>query len=217
MLLVVGVGLVSAGCLTLVGSGCVSLEIRLVGACGVALVSACCLPLVGSGCVSLEIRLDRAPRPALVAARAAPLFPHFRPLPNPVRRRPPRPASAVALIVVVRAIPAALVAPLAATLADRFPRRLVMIWADAIRAVLMGCAAVAIASGSPAWLVYVIATLSTVSGAPFRPAQSALLPGLARTPAELTAANVASSTLESVGIFAGPALGGILYAATNAQ
>lgn len=126
-------------------------------------------------------------------------------------------SSAVALIVVVRAIPAALVAPLAATLADRFPRRLVMIWADAIRAVLMGCAAVAIASGSPAWLVYVIATLSTVSGAPFRPAQSALLPGLARTPAELTAANVASSTLESVGIFAGPALGGILYAATNAQ
>ena len=39
----------------------------------------------------------------------------------------------------------------------------------------------------------------TVVGVAFRPAQAALLPRLARDPAELTAANVASSTLEAVG------------------
>jgi predicted MFS family arabinose efflux permease len=49
----------------------------------------------------------------------------------------------------------------------------------------------------------------------FRPAQAALLPSLVTSPAELTAANVASSTIESVGTFLGPALGGLLLAVTS--
>ena len=126
-------------------------------------------------------------------------------------------SNAVALIVVIRLIPAALVAPFAATLADRFSRRHVMIGSDFVRAAVMGCAALVIASGGPTGIVYALAVLTTVAGAPFRPAQAALMPSLARTPAELTAANVASSTLESVGTFAGPAIGGVVLAAANAQ
>ena len=126
-------------------------------------------------------------------------------------------AGAVALVGVLQMIPAALAAPFTATLADRFPRRLVMVGADITRASLMGVIAGTIAVGGPAWIVYAIITVSSIAGTPFRPAQAALLPALARTPSELTAANVTSSTFESVGYFAGPAIGGFLLAATNAE
>jgi CRP-like cAMP-binding protein len=43
------------------------------------------------------------------------------------------------------------------------------------------------------------------------------LPSLTETPEQLTAMNVVSSTVESIGFFAGPALGGVLLAATSAQ
>jgi MFS family permease len=126
-------------------------------------------------------------------------------------------AGAVALVGVLQMIPAAIAAPFTATLADRFPRRLVMVGADTARAALMIAIAVTIGLSGPAWIVYAILTVSSIAGTPFRPAQAALLPTLAQTPAELTAANVTSSTFESVGYFAGPAIGGFLLAATNAQ
>src|SRR5262249_48023914 len=44
------------------------------------------------------------------------------------------------------------------------------------------------------------------------PAEAALLPTIARSPEELTAANVSSSTIDSVGSFIGPALGALLLA-----
>ena len=40
---------------------------------------------------------------------------------------------------------------------------------------------------------------------------------MAETPGELTAANVAASTIESVGMFAGPAIGALVLGATNAE
>ncbi len=126
-------------------------------------------------------------------------------------------AGAVALVGVLQMIPAALAAPFTATLADRFPRRLVMVGADVTRALLMGVIAVTIGFGGQAWVVYAIITVSSIAGTPFRPAQAALLPTLARTPSDLTAANVTSSTFESVGYFIGPAIGGFLLAATNAE
>ncbi|MDP8910483.1 MAG: MFS transporter, partial [Actinomycetota bacterium] len=124
-------------------------------------------------------------------------------------------AAAVGLVGLIRMMPAAVAAPFAAALGDLFRRERVMLAADLIRAVLAVVAAVAAFGDVPAPLVYAIAAVMSIVSRAFLPAQGALLPSLARTPEELTAANVASSTIESSGSFAGPALGGLLLAATS--
>jgi MFS family permease len=124
-------------------------------------------------------------------------------------------AGAAALVVVIRLVPSALAAPLGGALADRYPRRRVMIACDLIRAAIAVGAAVAALAGAGAPVVFALAAGIAVVSTAFRPAEAAALPVLARTPDELAAANVASSTIASVGTFAGPALGGLLLAATS--
>jgi MFS family permease len=117
----------------------------------------------------------------------------------------------------VRLILMALSTPLAASLADRFPRKPVMISADLARAALVTGAAACVASGTPSAPVYVLATMTVMLGSVFRPAQAAWLPELAERPEQLTAANGVSSTVESLAFFIGPGLGALLIAATNVQ
>ena len=125
--------------------------------------------------------------------------------------------AAVGLLGVVRYLSMALVLPLASTLADRYPRKWVMLVSDVLRAALVLVAAAVIAADGPELAIYGLAIVTALVGTCFRPAQAALLPGLARDPGELTAANVASSTIESVGFFLGPALGGLLLAVADIQ
>jgi MFS family permease len=124
-------------------------------------------------------------------------------------------AAAVGLVGLIRMLPAAVAAPFTAVLADRFARQRVMVVADVLRAGALAGAAVAVFSDAPAFVVYVLVAFVSLVATAFRPAQAALLPSLARTPDELTAANVTSSTVESVAAFAGPAIGGALVAATS--
>jgi MFS family permease len=124
-------------------------------------------------------------------------------------------APAVGLVGAIRFLPAAVAAPFAAILGDRYRRERVMVASDVVRALAMGSAAFVIFADGPAGIVYGLAGLVSVVSTAFQPAQAALLPSLARSPGELTAANVASSTTESIGSFAGPALGGLLLAATG--
>lgn len=124
-------------------------------------------------------------------------------------------ATALGVISIVRYLTMAVLASILSVLADKVDRRRLMIAADVIRAVLVvACAAIVVADG-PAVAVYVLAVLVGVVGLTFRPAQAALLPSLARNPSELTAANVASSTINSVGFFVGPMIGGLLLAVAD--
>jgi MFS family permease len=124
-------------------------------------------------------------------------------------------AAAVGLVGLIRFLPAAVSAPFAAVLGDRFRRGSVMVASDVLRALAMAAAAVAALGGAPAGVIYALAGFVSVVSTAFRPAQAALLPSLARTPEDLTAANVASTTIESVGSFVGPAVGGLLLAASS--
>lgn len=121
-------------------------------------------------------------------------------------------ARAVGLLFFARFVLAALASPWLGLLADRRSRRSVMLASDLLRTGLMaGMTLVAIAGGS-AYVVYVLAVTSTVIASSWGPAQAALMPSLVNSPEELTAANLVGNTISSVGMFAGPALGGVLLA-----
>jgi MFS family permease len=126
-------------------------------------------------------------------------------------------ASAVAAICFARWGLSALLAPWLALPADRYSRRLVMLAADLTRVGLLAGMCVLAALDGPALAVYALAVATSVVSTAFHPAQQALLPSLAQTPEELTAANVSMSTISSVGMFAGPALGGVLLAFSGAS
>jgi MFS family permease len=123
--------------------------------------------------------------------------------------------AAVGLVGLVRMVPAAIAAPFMSALADRYPRERIMLVSDLTRLVAMAGAAAVALSGGPAVFVYVLGSFEAIMRTAFQPAQSAIIPTLARTPQELTASNVTASTIESVGVFLGPAIGGLLLAATS--
>ncbi|HEU6443915.1 MAG TPA: MFS transporter [Gaiellaceae bacterium] len=124
-------------------------------------------------------------------------------------------AAAVGLVGLVRFLPSAVASPFAAVLGDRYRRERVIVAAELTRAALLAVSTAVVVLEGPAALVYLLAGLVAVAYSAVRPAQAALLPSVAKTPQELTAANVTSSTIESLGIFGGPAIGGVLLAATS--
>jgi MFS family permease len=124
-------------------------------------------------------------------------------------------AKAVGIVALIRTIPSAIAAPFTSTLADRFPRVAVMASASLLRVVTIGSAGAVALSGGPSWVVYVLVGTTSIIATAFQPAESALLPELARTPGELSAANVTRSSIDSIGSFAGPAIGGGLLAVTS--
>lgn len=126
-------------------------------------------------------------------------------------------AAAVGLFGVVRYITMAFVGPLLAALADKYPKKLVMIGADGVRAALVFGAVALIALDGPSLAVYALALATAWAGQAFRPAQAALLPSLATNAQELTGANVVASTIESVGFFLGPAIAGLLLAVADVE
>jgi MFS family permease len=123
--------------------------------------------------------------------------------------------TAVGIAALVRILPGAFASPFAGLLGDRYSRREVLIASAALSALAIAAAAVAVAAGTRAWLVYGLAGLFTVASTAYVPAESALLPVAARSPQELSAANVARSQGDNVGfLLASLAAGGLLALAT---
>jgi MFS family permease len=116
---------------------------------------------------------------------------------------------AVALAVLTRTLPGVVIGPVVGAVVDRYPRQRCLTVA-ALSSALASAAAVLAADT----LVAVIALVAAVALMTmlFRTAQSAILPEIVQDPTELTAANVVSSVVESVGLFVGPAVAAGLLA-----
>ena len=118
-------------------------------------------------------------------------------------------AAAVGLAGLIRLLPAAFVAPSAASLGDRIPRERLLLGAMLLGAIALVGSAVAAFAGAESG-VYACAAFVGISSTLIRPTLQALLPSLTRTAEELVASNAATSTVESLGTLIGPLIAGIL-------
>ena len=123
--------------------------------------------------------------------------------------------TAVGVVTAARMATAALLAPFLATLADRVRREWVLTCIGVVRGAMLACAAAVTASGGPAAAIYGFAIVATVAVALYRPAHSALLPALAKSPEDLTSANAVRGMLDSLSTLGGPLAAAVLLAASG--
>lgn len=113
-------------------------------------------------------------------------------------------------IALVQLIPSALLAPFLGALADRYRPGRILLAAYAVMGGGLAAITVAMALDAPTWVVFALAPIVNLAITVPRPAQSALLPAVVRTPTELTAANVVCGWMDSLAIMVAPALAGLL-------
>ncbi len=122
-------------------------------------------------------------------------------------------AVAAGLVAVAQLVPAAALAPVAAAVADRRSPVFLLAGGYLVQAAAMAATAVAVLAGVPL-AAYAAAVVAATAVITTRPAQSTLIPSVAVTPDQLTAANVVVSWVEAAGIaVAGLLAGGLISVA----
>jgi predicted MFS family arabinose efflux permease len=116
---------------------------------------------------------------------------------------------AAGLLGVVRAVPPALIAPLAGVPSARWRPDRVLVAVNLGRAASMALTFAVLALDGPLPLVFLLVGTEAGFGGLTRPLTMSLLPWVARSPGELVASNIASSAAEGLGTLLGPAIAGI--------
>jgi MFS family permease len=119
-------------------------------------------------------------------------------------------AAEAGLIGFAVGVPPILIAPTAAILGDRFPRSRVMFAAYVAQAVAFAATAAAFMLDAPL-LGYALGITAIALVALTRPLLASILPEVARSPEELTSANVASGVGEGLGALGGSFAAGVLF------
>lgn len=126
-------------------------------------------------------------------------------------------ASQVGYMLAVGALAATAFGPWLGTLADRFSRRALMIWADLARALLCGVLALmAVFGHSQMWALYIIVFLLSIFNLLFNPATQAILGSLVEE-GEMTEALSIQQLTQDLCNLMGAAVGGALVAALGVK
>jgi predicted MFS family arabinose efflux permease len=120
---------------------------------------------------------------------------------------------ALGLVAFLTLAPAAVFAPIGATLGDRFRREVMLTVAYAVFAGSTALVALALYAEWSVGMVYLLAAVNATVLTLVRPLHESLLPALARSTEQLTAGYVAGGTIENLGWIAGPLLAGLTAAA----
>jgi MFS family permease len=117
----------------------------------------------------------------------------------------------VGAATVARLLPYVLLGPVGGAIADRYPRRTVLLVGDLLRVLLMVALAGVVALDGPVILVIGLTMLASTAGCAEKPAALAFLPRLVGE-SRLGAANALLHTVQDLGTVLGPAIGALLLA-----
>ena len=121
-------------------------------------------------------------------------------------------AADVGYVLAAETVPLVVFLLVGGVIADRLPRRAVMIGADLLRTASQGTLAGLLLTGRPAlWEFMVLLAFTGAGQAFFSPAMTGLIPQVA-SPARLQQANALNGLAQSAGTVVGPATGGVLVA-----
>ncbi len=118
-------------------------------------------------------------------------------------------AAWVGAATISRLLPYVLLGPLGGAIADRHPRRTVLVAGSVLRLILMLVLAAVVAGDGPVALVIVVVALASAAGSAERPAALSLLPRLVGE-GRLGPANALLHTVQDLAVVVGPAIGALL-------
>ena len=122
----------------------------------------------------------------------------------------------VGAATICRLLPYVLLGPFGGVIADRYPRRTVLVLGSVLRLALMLVLAAVAAGDGPIALVLAIVAVSSAAGSAERPAALALLPRLVGE-ARMGPANALLHTVQDLAVVIGPAIGALIFAVSSAS
>ena len=119
------------------------------------------------------------------------------------------------IVGAARILPYVVLSVPAGIVIDRYDRRMVLLVTDVARGLIMVVMTVVVAMDGPVIAIIALAILATCFSCFFRPAIGAYLPSLVRDERELGPANSLFATLGELSFIVGPAIAGLIIAASD--
>jgi len=125
-------------------------------------------------------------------------------------------AAWVGAATICRLLPYVLLGPFGGVIADRHPRRTVLVIGSVLRLALMLVLAAVVAGDGPIAVILAIVAVASAAGSAERPAALALLPRLVGE-ARIGPANALLHTVQDLAVVVGPAIGALIFAVSSAS